>query len=79
MLEKINNYINDNDFRLTIYDNKIHLINFKRIISIENNYISIKTDNKKIIIKGEKLVLKKILENEMFLIGEIENIEVKND
>lgn len=79
MFNSINNYINDNKFRLTIYDNKIHIINFKRIISIEDNYVSFQTNNKKINIKGNKLLLKKILENEMLLTGEIENIEVRND
>ena len=79
MFERINNYINDNEFRFTIYENKIHIINFKRIISLEDSYISLQSINKKIIIKGEKLILKKLLENEILIQGNIFHIEVEND
>ena len=71
MLDKICNYINDNEFRFTIYEDKIHIINYKRIISLEDNYISLKTNNKKILIKGDNLILKRLLNNEMLIKGNI--------
>ena len=48
MFKSINNYINDNIFRFTVYEDKINIINYKRIISLEDNYISINTNDKKI-------------------------------
>ena len=79
MINKLSNYINDKEFKLTIYDNKIHIINFKRIITLEDNYISFLTNHKKIIIKGENLSLQKLIENEMLIKGIISNVEVSND
>lgn len=79
MLTKIYDYINDNEFRFTIYDDKIHIINYQKIISLEENYISFLTSNKKIIINGNNLSLKKILQNEILIKGEITNIEVINE
>ena len=73
------NYINDKEFRFTVYENKIHIINFNKIITLEDNYISILSINKKINIKGLKLVLIKLIDNELLIKGNISNIEVLND
>lgn len=79
MFNSISNYINDKEFRFSVYENKIHIINFKRIITLEDNYISLLSQNKKINIKGINLILTKLLDNELLIKGEISNIEVLND
>ena len=79
MFNSISNYINDKEFRFTVYENKIHIINFKRIITLEDNYISLLSQNKKINIKGINLILTKLLDNELLIKGDISNIEVLND
>ena len=79
MFNCISNYIHDNEFRFTVYDNKIHIINFNKIITLEDNYISLLSVNKKINIKGLNLVLVKLLDNELLIKGNITNIEVLND
>ena len=75
----ISNYINDKEFRLTVYENKMHIINFKKIITLEDNYISLLSQNKKINIKGINLLLVKLLANELLIKGNISSIEVLND
>lgn len=75
----ISNYINDKEFKFTVYNNKIHIINFKRIITLEDNYISLLSQNKKVNIKGNNLVLNKLLNNELLIKGNISNIEVLDD
>ena len=79
MLEKLNQYINDKEFRFTVFDNKIHVINYKRIISLEDNFISFQSQNKKISITGKDLICNKILQNEMLISGIVSKIEVIND
>ena len=79
MFNTINNYINDKEFRFTVYNDKIHIVNFKRIITLEDNYITLVSDNKKIIINGSNLSLKKLLDNEMIIKGNASKIEVSND
>ena len=79
MLERINNYINDQEFRYTIYENKIHILNFKRIISLENNSISFQGPKQKITIIGNNFIVSKLLNEEMLVMGTIEKIEVRND
>lgn len=79
MFNYISNYINDKEFKFTVYDDKIHIINFNKIITLEDNHISLLSTNKKINIKGNNLVLKKLLDNELLIKGNISNIEVLND
>ena len=79
MFNRINNFIKDNEFEATIYNNKIHIKNYTRIISLEKNYISLYASNKKLIMKGNNLKLNKILNDEILIQGEITAIEVKNE
>lgn len=79
MLNQLRNYVEDNTFRFTIYEDRIHIINFQRIITLENNYISFTTKQKRINIIGENLSLKKILQAEILLFGKINKIEVKDE
>ncbi len=78
MFSRLSNYINNDKFSLTITDNILHIINYKRILSLDEEYISVITDNKKINIKGDKLIPQKLLDNEILIIGKIKNIEVVN-
>lgn len=79
MINKIRNYIMDKEFRLTLFKDKLYVINYNKIISLENTNISFKIDNGKIIIKGNDLVLKKLLDKEILVKGKISSIEVKYD
>ena len=76
MLDRLTNYINDNTFRFTVYENTIHVINYKRILILEEDRILFQSKNQKIKIEGEGLILKKILNQEMLITGKIYKIEV---
>ena len=78
MFNRLSNYINNDKFSLTITDNMLHIINYKKILSLDEEYISVITDNKKINVKGDKLIPQKLLDNEILIIGKIKNIEVVN-
>lgn len=79
MLERIGEFINDEEFSFTVYENRINIKNFKRIITLENDYISLICPSKKINIKGSNLTLKKLVDYEMLIVGNINLIEVLND
>jgi len=79
MLERLYEYVNDNEFRFTVYENKFNAINFKRIISLEDNRISLLSNTKKIIITGSNFILNKLVEDELLITGNINTIEVINE
>lgn len=78
-MNKIQNFINDNEFRFTIYDDMIHIINYKRIISLEEQYVSIRSPKHKIVIYGNQFCLIRLLKEELLLKGTISKIEVSNE
>lgn len=76
MLNKIKDYINDKEFRMTMFIDRIDIINYKKILSLEDERISFLTSKGRIIIKGNNLCLNKLLDDEILISGNVLNIEV---
>ncbi len=79
MIESVRNYIKDLDFRFTVYLDKVNIINYQKIISLEDNKILLLGGNKKITIRGKNLTLSKLLDEEVLILGEITKIEVDHE
>ncbi len=79
MLDRLYDYVSDNEFRFTVFENKFNVLNYKRILSLEDNYISILSNNKKITIIGDNFVLNKLVKDELLVTGNITRIEVVNE
>ena len=73
----IKDYLSYNEFKVILLDNRINVVNYDEILEINENNISIKTNNKKIIIIGSNLVLSKLLEDEILITGKLSKIEVE--
>ncbi len=76
MLNKIKDYINDKEFRMNVFIDRISIINYSKIISLEDSYISFLTNKGKVVIKGNNLTLNKLLDDEILISGVVSNIEV---
>ncbi len=61
---------------MIIDEDSIYIVNYKRLLSLEQNSISIIIPKKKILIYGKDLVLKKIVDEELLIKGSINKIEV---
>ncbi len=69
-LNRLNDYLNDNEFRITIYeDKKVDIINYDNIIDFNLNKVVIGVNNKKVIIEGLNLTINKMLDNEVLILG----------
>lgn len=79
MLNRLKEYINDNEFRLTVFSDRVHVMNFLNIVSLEKERISFLTSKGRVIIKGKNLCLNKLLDDEVLISGTIMNIEVDFD
>lgn len=75
MFNRIKEYINDDEFRLTVLENRIYIINYLKIISLDDDRISFLTKKGRVIIKGSKLSLNKMLDDEVLISGVVSNIE----
>lgn len=76
-MKKILEYMKDNKFRITIFDNKIDILNYEDIIIFEDNKIVIKTKLYNIVIKGNNLTINKLYDKELLIKGDILNIEFR--
>lgn len=76
MLNKLKDYINDNEFRITIFSDRIYVVNYKEVLSLEDERISFSTEKGRIIVKGDHLTLNKLLDKEVLISGKTKDIEV---
>lgn len=77
IIDGIRSYILENDTKITIINNKINITNYIDIGHFDNNKIIVKLNNKNIIIKGDDLVVSKLLDSEILITGEFYNIEFR--
>ncbi len=76
-MKKILDYIKDTKFKITIFENKIDIANYKEIIIFEENKIVINCNTFNISIKGNNLIINKVYDNEVLVEGNITNIEFR--
>ena len=79
MFSKVRDYIQDDEFRLTIFNDRLYAINYLDIISLTSDTIFFKTTKGILTVKCHNLALNKLLEKEVLIIGEITSVEVNND
>ena len=77
LINNFREYMLNNEFVINIYKDKINIINYKSIGAIEDTKISINGDNRNVFITGEKLALKKLLNDEILISGVIKKIELR--
>ena len=76
MIKKIIDYIKDDKFKINYVNNSVNVVNYDKILEIENEVIRIIKENKLILIKGQDLKLTKLLDNEILITGLINKIEM---
>lgn len=79
MMDKVCEYVKDQEFRFSVFHDRVHVMNYKKILNLENNEISFLSSEKKIILRGNNLSLKKLLDDEFLIVGDIEKIEVLSE
>lgn len=75
-MKGIVDYIKDNEFRMNVLKNKIDIINYLDLLSMSDERISLTSSIGRIVIKGESLIVKKLLNKEILIVGTIYSIEM---
>ena len=76
ILERIDNYLYDKNYQMIVKPNEVNIINYEEIIEFSLTKVCIKHQKNIIIIEGQNLVISKMLENEVLVIGNINNIRI---
>mgnify|MGYP001105097697 CR=1 FL=1 len=77
IIDNFREYMVNNEFVINIYNDKINIINYTSLGTIDDNKISVNSDDKNVLITGEKLVLNKLLNDEILISGVIKKIELR--
>lgn len=77
----LRSYILDTEFKVTILNGRINIVNFSELGHFDNNKVIVrflKNDNThNLIIKGRNLVVSKLKSNEVLIEGVIDNLEFR--
>lgn len=77
LVRRARNYLLDEVFNMRILRNKINISNYDSIDYFDTDQIIINYIDGKIKIKGENLVVSKLLNDEILISGNIKNIEMR--
>ncbi len=75
----IRNFINDKSFQILYRDKSLNIINYDTINYMKDNEISISFNSNTLIIIGKNLRVKKLLESEILISGNIKSINFTNE
>ena len=73
---KINKYLNDNEYKITVINDKVNINNYIEILDFNTSIISVKHSKGITKIKGKDLVVSKMIDNEILVTGIIKEIEL---
>lgn len=76
MLNNLSTYLNLEDYRISILNNGVHILNYKSIVDITETEIILKIDKKLIRIKGSSFRLKELDKKELLIHGKIKKVEI---
>ena len=77
IVRRTRNYLLDETFNMRVLKNKIDICNYESIGYLDNDLIIINYDSGEIKIKGENLVVSKLLNDELLISGNIKIIEMR--
>lgn len=70
----LDRYIVDNDFKVIIMDNYLNIVNYLEVLDFSSKEISVKYDKGIMVIKGDNLVVSKMMDDELLIKGNVKSI-----
>lgn len=77
ILKQFRSYILEEGFSFSVYPNKIDILNYDSIGHFDSNKVIIRYDKGTLVITGDNLVVSKLMNDEVLVLGNIKNIELR--
>ena len=71
------NYLLDDEFGMSVFKDKVDIINYTSIGHFDSNKVIIKYMGGEVCITGDKLVVSKLMHDEVLILGMIRNVELR--
>lgn len=76
-LNKIRDYVLEEKFKIIYLDKKIDIVNYIKVEHFDSNLITVSYKDGYVNVIGTKLVIKRLLKDELVISGHIEKIELR--
>jgi len=77
MLRNIVECIKDDELKINVYKDKVNIINYDEVIDFSDDKITMKAKNTLILVLGEQLIISKLFDNEILILGKISSVELR--
>ena len=75
MFDYFDRYLVDKDYKVTISDHKIHIVNYLEIEDFSSTRVVVRYDRGRTILSGVDLVVTKMQDEELLITGKLKMIE----
>ena len=75
VFDKLDRYLVDNEYKVTIKGEIIHIINYLEIVDFSGERVVIKYRDGITILMGNDLVVSKMMDDELLIVGKLKSIE----
>ena len=77
IINSIRSYILEDEVNITVLKNKVNIVNYSSIGIIDTNKVIVKYDFGSVSVRGDNLVLSKLMNNEILISGNIYSIDFR--
>ena len=70
----LDRYIVDDEFKVIVMENYLNIVNYLEVLDFSSKEISVKYDRGIMIIKGDNLVVSKMMDDELLIRGNVKSI-----
>lgn len=77
ILKSFRSYILEEEFTFSVHQNKINILNYESIGHFDSNRVIICYNKGILVITGDNLVVSKLMSDEVLVLGDIKNIELR--
>lgn len=74
ILDYLDRYLVDRDYRITVYPNRIHIMNYLKVEDFSNTKVVIRYEEGVTTIIGTELVVSRMQDEELFITGKVQSI-----
>ena len=77
LMNRINKYLDDDEYKIIIKKDNVDIINYSEIIDFSVSNITVKCKDRIITIEGVNLIITKMMESEILVMGNICDVRIK--
>ena len=75
LFDKLDRYLVDNEYKVTIHKDWVHIINYLEIVDFSSNRVVVKYRGGETVLEGLDLVVSKMMDDELVIEGKLCSIK----